>query len=268
MPRHHVAPRSPLLSTTTSGVGRRVVLIHGFTQTKDSWKKVAQGLSVDCEVVAVDLPEHGESGAIVADDLEHAARTVYETVGKAAYVGYSLGGRIALTVALETPHLVDRLVLVSTTAGITDAAQRRVRRHADEALAERLDPSDLSSGLSLEKFLDEWLSQPLFRDLDASAKDREARRANTTRGLAGSLRRLGQGAQHPQWDELARLDMPVLVIVGERDEKFRALGSELVAGIGTNASLTTVSGAGHAVPFEQPETFCALVGDFIRDEAS
>jgi len=242
-----------VLHAEVSGAGSRLVLLHGFTQTAGSWQPVTAAFAVDHEVVVVDLPGHGRSGDVRAGLWETAA-LVAETGASATYIGYSYGGRVALHLALANPAVVERLVLVSTTAGIDDPTERDERRTSDEALAERLEQ------IGLDDFLEEWLAQPLFADLPAEAAGLEDRRTNTVDGLAASLRSSGTGAMDPPlWDRLAELEMPVLVIAGEADARFRRLGAELVRSIGDNAELIVVGDAGHAVPFEQPESFTDAV---------
>ncbi len=242
------------------GAAPRVVLVHGFTQTGRSFDRIAGALSARREVVCVDLPGHGQSSGHPVDDLAGAARLVGATGGRAAYVGYSLGGRTCLVLALEHPGLVDRLVLVAATAGIGDDDERARRRAADEVLAGELD--GLGQG-SIEGFLERWLAGPLFAHLTAEQADVPARRANTGPGLAASLRSCGTGAMRPVWDRLGELAMPVLVLAGERDGRYVAIAERLVAGIGGNARLGVVPDAGHAVPFEAPGPFVDAVEDFL-----
>jgi 2-succinyl-6-hydroxy-2,4-cyclohexadiene-1-carboxylate synthase len=222
------------------------VLLHGFTQTGASWGPVADDLARDHQVVTVDLPGHGRSGEERAGLWETAA-LVAEAAGAATYVGYSFGGRVALHVALTSPEVVERLVLVSATAGIDDPEERAERRQADEALAAKLEE------IGLDRFLDEWLALPLFESLSPEAAGLDDRRTNTVEGLAASLRSSGTGAMDPPlWDRLAEIEVPVLVVAGELDGRFRRLGARLVRSIGDNAELIVVGDAGHAVPAEQP----------------
>jgi 2-succinyl-6-hydroxy-2,4-cyclohexadiene-1-carboxylate synthase len=236
----------------------RVVLVHGFTQTAASWAAVAERLSADREVVAVDVAGHGRHADAVGD-LWEGARLLGDEGGDAAYVGYSMGGRLALHLALQRPDRVRALVLVSATAGIDDADERAARRASDDALARRLE------AIGVEAFLDEWLAQPLFAGLTPEAQGREARAGNTAAGLAASLRTTGTGAQEPLWARLAELTMPVLVVAGARDTKFRAVGERLVAGI-PDATLAVVADAGHAAPFERPDAFVDLVRPWLDDQ--
>lgn len=242
------------------GAGPAVALVHGFTQTGASWARVAERLAGEFEVLTPDLPGHGASPPATGD-LYEAARSLGRTCGEAVYVGYSFGGRVCLHLALARPDLVRALVLVSTTAGIDDLDERAARRHADDALAARIEER---GDEGLDAFLDEWLAGPLFAHLDEKAADRAARRANRAAGLAGSLRAHGTGAQLPLWERLGEIEVPVLVLAGSEDAKFCDLGRRLAAAVGSGATFVLVPGAGHALAFEEPEGFAQVVADFAR----
>jgi 2-succinyl-6-hydroxy-2,4-cyclohexadiene-1-carboxylate synthase len=164
-----------------------------------------------------------------------------------------MGGRLALHLALGRPEVVEALVLVSATAGIEDATERAERREADDALARRLET------IGLDAFLDEWLRGPLFARLTPDAADLPDRRRNTAAGLASSLRLAGTGTQEPLWSRLPELSMPVLVVAGDQDETFAAVGRRMAAEIGPNASYADVPGAGHSAHLEQPAVFVRTV---------
>lgn len=236
--------------------GSRVVLVHGFTQTGRAWSRIAPALARGHQVVTVDAPGHGYSEHI-RGDLWQSARLLGEAGGPAAYLGYSMGGRICLHLALTAPYLVQKLVLVGATAGIDDPEARAVRRRADEELAGQIERD------GVEAFLDDWLANPLFASLAPEAAELEARRHNTAAGLASSLRLVGTGTQEPLWDRLHRLAMPVLVVAGGGDAKFTELGRRLVSSIGANAQLEVIPDAGHAVHLERPEQFLAAVTLFL-----
>lgn len=239
------------------------MLVHGFTQSSLSWRHVAAELSADHEVVCVDLPGHGASSSRRVASLSEAAELLGATGGRAAYVGYSLGGRCCLTLALERGALVEHLVLVGTTAGIEDPDERAARRAADEALADRLEPVPGSPGAdgrpSLEPFLREWLAGPLFAHLTPEQADLDARLVNTGTGLASSLRSMGTGTQYPSWGELSRIEAPTLLVTGGLDERFGRLAARMAKAIGPSARHVVVPGAGHSVPFEAPAAFVALL---------
>jgi 2-succinyl-6-hydroxy-2,4-cyclohexadiene-1-carboxylate synthase len=239
-----------------AGSGPRLALIHGFTQSGRSWGPVGAALESGYRLLKLDAPGHGRSAAVDADlpggaDLMAAA--VKASGGPASWLGYSMGGRFALHVAVRHPHLVERLVLVSATAGIDDPRARAERRHSDDALAGRVEAE------GLETFVRWWLAQPIFASLPTGAAEVGSRLDGTPGGLAASLRRAGTGTQDPLWDRLGSLDMPVLVVAGALDTKYRELGARLQEGIGSNATFQLIEAAGHACHLEQPDRFVEVV---------
>jgi 2-succinyl-6-hydroxy-2,4-cyclohexadiene-1-carboxylate synthase len=253
------------LAVRVHGSGRRIVLVHGFTQSKSSWDVIADQLGKLYEVVAIDLPDHADSSEVHASSLEEAADLVGRAGGRASYVGYSLGGRVCLTLALNRPELIESLVLVGATPGIIADADRAARIAADNALANRLDPPDgARSALDLDEFLTEWLAGPLFAHLTSEQADLASRRGSTTAGLARSLRTTGTGTQVPSHDRLGELSMPVLLVAGANDARFSAIAREMAGAIGPGASTAFIEAAGHAAPFEQPRAFAELVANFLE----
>ena len=163
------------------GRGPRLVLVHGFTQTGRSWGAVAQDLTRDHEVVRVDAPGHGRSASAMVDMVQ-GARLLAEAGGVASYLGYSMGARLALHLALARPDLVTALVLVGGTAGIEDPEARRIRRRDDEVLATELED------VGVPEFVRRWLARPLFSGLTQDSAGVEARLENTEAGLAARSR--------------------------------------------------------------------------------
>jgi 2-succinyl-6-hydroxy-2,4-cyclohexadiene-1-carboxylate synthase len=234
-----------------------VVLLHGFGNTRRGWDLVAPRIDSErYRPLAVDLRGHGTASAqrpitfaaCVADVAAQAPEQF-------ALCGYSLGGRIALQVALAHPERVARLVLVSTTAGIDDPAQRAERRAADEALAA------FAEGSTIAAFADRWLAQPLFAADPPGVADfaRADLLRNDPSALAAVLRGIGTGAMESLWPRLGALRMPVTILAGERDGKFVALGERLAAAL-PNAELVVAPGAGHGLPREAPEALAEAIG--------
>lgn len=159
--------------------------------------------------------------------------------------------------------MVVRLLLVSATAGIEDLDERAARRHFDEELARRI---EAGGDAGLPAFLDEWLSGPLFSELGEAEADQASRLVSSASGLASALRALGTGAQLPNWERLGQLAVPILVLAGERDEKFVALGQRLASATGGHGLFVLVPGAGHAACFEQPEPFSRLLVTFAHGQ--
>lgn len=250
-----------MLHLEQSGTGaKRLALVHGFTQSGRAWGPAGAALAARFRLLALDAPGHGRSAGVTAglvDGAEMMADAVAAADGPAAWLGYSMGGRFALHVALARPEVVERLVLVSATAGIDDPAEREARRRSDEALAARVEAE------GLEPFVRWWLTQPLFASLAAGAAELDGRLDGTAAGLASSLRRAGTGSQEPLWDRLAELRMPVLVVAGELDAKYRQLAHRLAAGIGTNATEAVIAGAGHACHLEAPGPFVDTVTGWL-----
>jgi 2-succinyl-6-hydroxy-2,4-cyclohexadiene-1-carboxylate synthase len=244
------------LAFSSRGTGDRVVLVHGFTQTERSWDRVAARLAQRHTVVTIDAPGHGESSGVRAD-VPAAAALLGAVGGPATYVGYSMGGRLCLQLAVDQPDLVRRLVLVSATAGIDDAAEREARRQADEQLAASVERN------GVDAFLDRWLALPLFATLPRDAAALDDRRRNTAEGLASSLRLVGAGTQEPLWDRLPELSMPVLLLVGALDTKYVAL-AERMAQLIRAAELQVVESTGHAVHLEAPDAFADALDGWLR----
>lgn len=235
------------------------MLLHGFTQSAGSWAPLAERLAASHEVVAVDAPGHGGAGEVRAG-LWDGAGMIADAGGRGAYVGYSMGGRFAIHVAVAHPELVERLVLVSTTAGIDDPHQRAERAVSDERIAQRVERDGVPA------FLDWWLERPLFATLTHDAAGLDSRLGGSAAGLASSLRLAGTGVQEPLWDRLGEITVPVLVVAGELDSAYLARADRLVGAIGANASLAVLSGAGHACHLERPEAWLATVGAWLAGD--
>ncbi len=247
----------PGLYAVTRGSGPRIVLVHGFTQNHRCWGPVADDLARDHEMVLVDAPGHGRSAGVEAD-LRTGADLIAEVGGQGTYLGYSMGARFCLQLALDHPDLVTRLVVVGASPGIADEDSRSQRRERDGALADRM------AELGLPAFIDEWLAQPLFAGLDAARGLVRDRLDNTVEGLQSSLRLAGTGSQPSLWPRLEELAMPVLVVTGASDHKFCAIADEMVPAIGPNARHLVVPTAGHAAHLENRDAFLSLLRAWLR----
>jgi 2-succinyl-6-hydroxy-2,4-cyclohexadiene-1-carboxylate synthase len=232
------------------------VLLHGFAGTRRTWDGVVERLAPERYTpLALDLPGHGDA-ADVPSPITFAACVEHVLANSPAHFtlcGYSLGGRVGLNVALAAPERVLRLVLVSSTAGIADEAERAARRAADDALADGLETR------SFADFMDRWQAQPGFAGdpPEVHAAMRAEQQRNDPHALATVLRGIGTGAMPPLWDRLRELQMPVTVLVGERDTKFHAPGRRMVELL-PNAELEIVPG-GHRLPLESPAAVAGAI---------
>lgn len=202
-----------------------------------------------------DLPGHGSSATRIAS-LPATAGVLLEQCGglPMAVGGYSLGGRAALHVAIAAPSVVTGLVLVSTSMGIADEREREERRRRDAELANHI------RAIGTERFLTEWLEQPLFAGLTSSER---STRSTNAEGLATSLEHAGVGSQDFLAEAVRHLPMPILVVYGTRDEKYAAIAHDIGANAPT-AHIVGIADAGHAVHLEQPDATAAVIAEFLR----
>lgn len=222
-----------------------IQLVPGFSQPASIWDDVVAALPVGLDARALDVP----------DGLDFAATAAALAAGERApglWVGYSLGGRLALQLALDHPKLVTGLVLVSTTAGLADPAERAARVEQDETDARAVERD------GVDAFLARWVELPIFATLppERSALDARAAAMTTTR-LAHQMRALGQGAMTPLWDRLSRIAVPVTVVTGRADAKYTALGARLTTAL-PRAEHVTIRG-GHSLPLESPAELAAVI---------
>lgn len=262
------------LRVREAGDGDPILLLHGFTGSSESWgEPLLATLAERSRVLAIDLPGHGDSDgprepgryaieAVVADLCD-----VLEMRGitAAAWIGYSMGGRVALGAAVLAPRRVSRLVLESASPGLAADEERSERRIADASLARRI----RSEGIA--RFVEQWEMLPLFASQarlpsGLLAAQRERRLANDPAALAACLGGLGTGSQPSFWEDLPAVRAPALVLAGGEDLRFREIGRQMADRL-PQARLEVVRGAGHAVHLEAPDAWLAAVRDFLHGEA-
>jgi 2-succinyl-6-hydroxy-2,4-cyclohexadiene-1-carboxylate synthase len=232
-----------------------LVLLHGFTNTGASWEEVVAALPQRYRPLAPDIRGHGAASEVrpvsltgVIADVSAAATGPFELVG------YSMGGRLALHVALALPGRVRRLVLIGASPGLADPAARSERAAADDRLASEVE------AMTIEAFADRWAQTAVLADQppEVRAAVRAQRLRSTPAGLAAALRGLGTGALPSLWDRLGELGCPVDLIVGERDAKFQAIAADMAAALPA-AQVHVVGGAGHAVHLEDPRAVAEVI---------
>ena len=253
-----------------AGSGEPLLLLHGFTGRAANWRPFLPRLAEQWRVIAIDLPGHGDSdspASVAPYRMPHVAVDLVELLARRAapahWLGYSMGGRLALYAAVHHPEMVRSLVLESASPGLATAAEWQARRAADEALAARIERDGTPA------FVAHWEQLPLFAGLarlpeEARAALHNQRLSNNRVGLANSLRGMGSGAQPSLWPRLGDIAAPVLLVAGALDEKFLALNERMAAAI-PNATLRQIANSGHTVHLEQPAIFLDNVDEFLSN---
>ena len=244
-----------------------VVVLHGFTGSTESMRGVVTELCQTRTTVSIDLVGHGCSDApddVAAYSMDSCAEQVACVIDSLALdrphlLGYSMGGRTALSFCAAYPERARSALLVGASAGLADPKARAARVKDDEALADQI----LAGGLVA--FVDEWMAKPIFAsqvrlgEIEL-ASARMQRMNNRPLGLAMSLRGMGTGAMTPL--ELNGLKVPTKFVAGAEDEKFCGI-ARAYAGRLPNAQCEIVASAGHAVHLENPEAFGRVARAFF-----
>ena len=237
------------IEAEVTGDGDPVLIIHGFTGCASAMTPLTELL--DGRRITPDLIGHGQSeapaslGPYYLESISSQLSSLRSQLdaSPASIVGYSMGGRIALTFALSYPEMVNSLALIGTSPGISDHRDRAQRLERDYQLGASI------SQRGITNFVNTWVAQPMWQSLRQSLTSRQwqdsisQRISNHPLGLANSLRASGTGAMSPLHDVLQHLDVPTLLLVGEKDHKFLEVA---------HASIRVIRNSGHATHLEQP----------------
>jgi 2-succinyl-6-hydroxy-2,4-cyclohexadiene-1-carboxylate synthase len=232
-----------------------IVLLHGFTQSGASWERVRARLPARYTALAPDVRGHGAAAGARPIGFDMVVGDVLALAPERFVLGgYSMGGRLALLVALTAPERVERLVLIGATAGLADEAERTARVAADEELAAALEREGVAA------FAERWAALPLWDGLapDLAAEAHEIRLAQDAAGLAAALRGLGTGVMPALWERLGELRMEVIAAAGERDLRYMALAERIAAAVPRGRAVR-LRGAGHAAYLEAPGRVAELL---------
>ncbi|CAL8994804.1 unnamed protein product [Prunus brigantina] len=263
------------------------VFLHGFLGTGEDWIAIMKAISGCARCVAIDLPGHGgtkiqnhgdndatqDSGLsieVVADLLCELIKHI--TPGKVTIVGYSMGARIALYMALRLTDKVKGAVVISGSPGLKDEVERKVRRAKDDSRARFL----IAHGLEL--FLDNWYSGELWNSLRVHPRFRQIVCTRLlhedVQSLAKVLSALSIGRQLPLWEDLKHCKTPLLLIVGEKDRKFKTIAKAMCHEIGGGtvtgdgpandiSEIVEIPDCGHAAHLENPLPVISTLRRFL-----
>jgi len=247
--------------------GPVLVFLHGFMGSAADWLETSTTLS-RFRCILPDLPGHGRTDPCDSPEYYSMAgagaaliRMLDELdVDRFTPIGYSMGGRLALYLAVTYSDRCQKVVLESASPGLVDELERHKRRGWDEGRALELEQWEFP------RFLTMWYRQPLFEPLTRHQERFRSvlarRRQNDPLELARSMRGMGAGAQPSLWSELEKLDLPVLAIAGELDEKYRKTMGDMVR-LCKKGQLRMIPNAGHNVHCETPEPYVQALQDFL-----
>ncbi|TFH01568.1 MAG: 2-succinyl-6-hydroxy-2,4-cyclohexadiene-1-carboxylate synthase [Calditrichales bacterium] len=247
-----------------------LVFLHGFLGSGLDWIEPIRALADDFFCLAPDLPGHGKTrikGSVSNYTMEIFASEFVQFIkqtglGVPNLLGYSMGGRIALYIAVHYPQYLDKLILESSSPGLRSPRDRQMRLAHDENLARKLET------ININEFLADWYVQPIFSSLKEN-KGFQAmleRRIEVDRAEAArTLRMMSTGRQEPLWDELKAIKTPILLLAGDLDSKFSAIMKEM-SEISQTAVLSVIKNAGHNIHVEQPSLFVSNVSKFLKDQ--
>ncbi|NEQ40087.1 MAG: 2-succinyl-6-hydroxy-2,4-cyclohexadiene-1-carboxylate synthase [Okeania sp. SIO3I5] len=245
-----------------------ILLLHGFMGSSDDFIEVIPQLSKKFCCLTVDLPGHGKTRVFGSEEYYNMPNTAIALIGllddlkieKCYLFGYSMGGRLALYLAINFPTRFEKIILESASAGLKSKVERSLRYESDLKLVDKLENSNY------EEFLSNWYSQALFKSLKEHNnfdKVRKRRLENNPLELAKSLRNLGIGNQPSLWGKLLNHQIPTLLMVGEYDHKFQAINTEM-AELCQVAKVKIIPESGHNIHWENPREWVESIINFWK----
>ncbi|MDR6121976.1 2-succinyl-6-hydroxy-2,4-cyclohexadiene-1-carboxylate synthase [Bacillus sp. SLBN-46] len=252
------------------GNGFPLVCLHGFTGDVTTWTPFVEDWFKRSKLILPDIIGHGKTESpeeIERYHIESAAHDLNKLldhleVHQVDLLGYSMGGRLALTFAILFPERVRKLILESASPGLLTETERELRRMKDAELAKFI------KDRGIQAFVDYWEEIPLFSTMKSLPKSinesiRSQRLNNSPIGLANSLLGMGTGAQPSWWGRLNELEMDVLLLTGKKDNKFCLLAEKMLKEL-KNGTWTIFENSGHAIHVEEKEKFGTIVSDFLN----
>jgi 2-succinyl-6-hydroxy-2,4-cyclohexadiene-1-carboxylate synthase len=236
-----------------------LLCLHGFTGSPKSWDFLPDFPETARLAPALigHAGSHADSGVTRFEDEVDRLAMFASEAGPLHVVGYSLGARLALGLALRHPLRVQRLTLLSAHPGLSSDAERTARRASDAAWCELLRTRGVPA------FVEAWQAQPLWASqarLPATTRTQKQkeRLSHSASGLCRSLQVTGLAEMPNYLGGLAQIQAPTTVIAGALDEKF----SNLAEAIGLHipgARLEIIANAGHDLLLERPDFITEVI---------
>lgn len=246
--------------------GPALLMLHGFLGNCQDFDRVLPELSQRFYCITPDLPGHGQT--LTQPDGYTFTKTTQTLLSllnvlqikQANLLGYSMGGRLALYMVWRSPRRFSQVVLESASPGLKAEQERQKRVEKDWAIAHQIETTSLS------KFLTHWYKNPLFHSLKTHPELYQAmlirRQNNRPTELANALRGFSTGIQPSLWQSLAEIEIPLLLLVGEQDDKFVSIAQEVALSQPTLATIQVCSSCGHNVHLESPSQYAQAVIQF------
>lgn len=247
-----------------------LIFLHGFTGCAEDWNEILPKLPSEFNKIAIDFPGFGLS-EVPLNPKYYSQNFITQIIltlirhleiEKIILIGYSLGGRAALSFAVEFPYLLNGLILESTNPGLQTKLEREERIKKDSVLAHFIMQNPI------EKFVEHWMNLEIFESQKKLSqkklqKLKEKKLRLSKNGLINSLNEFGTGKMNPLWNKLKNISCPTLLITGKYDEKFSKINLQMVDNI-SNVKMIQVEKCGHNVHLEKPKVFVNLLIEFSK----
>ena len=242
--------------------GPVLICLHGFMGEPADWDSFANCLLQripNLRIVAPALPKSADIAVSLISFCDA------EGISVATLIGYSLGGRLGLKVALTCPERFSCFIGVSTTAGLGDSDQRAQRKSDDFALAQRL--RGIRTNPEWRAFLNEWWNLPVFASPSRTEALKEAfiasRIHSEPNAFAEDLERWSPGVLPSLWSELSSYSGLAVFLSGEGDTKYQHLALRM-AGAVRNSQCHVLQECGHQMLLEKPDAVAGRVADSLN----
>ncbi len=251
------------------GSGFPLLLLHGFTGDSSTWTSFCGQWGGTSKLIIPDIIGHGQTESPLDVERYSMEAAVHDLKGileqlnveRVDLLGYSMGGRLALSFAMHFPDKVRKLVLESASPGLATKEERANRRLKDAELANFIKEK------GIKMFVDYWEGLPLFSTLKRLPSAiwegiRSQRLRNSPDGLANCLLGMGTGSQPSWWDKLDQLPYEVLLLTGEEDAKFCSIAERMLQKL-KKGTWITFENSSHLIHVEEREKFGTIVSDFL-----